>query len=130
MLNNFSIEWREKNNLGDLELDLLWNYVKNIKVGRVNFKQHYLAWVLAWITGVRPGSYTICSGYEKGALLADGTRRMTHETLLWSDCQFFRDDNGEIGIQITFRYSKGFRSPHTQKLVEGARTFTIFMLNG
>ncbi|KAK6429522.1 hypothetical protein LTR95_014330 [Oleoguttula sp. CCFEE 5521] len=130
LMYDFSSVWREKNNLTDLELNLFWDYINKVQDGRENWKQHYVAWVLVWISAVRPGSFTVCPGYEKGALRADGTKRTVDETLYFRDLQFFRTEDSGIGVKITFRYSKGFRNPASQKNVEGTRVVTIFPLNG
>lgn len=86
--------------------------------------------MLVFITSVRPGSFTICPGYEKGSFLADNeTRRSEDETLRWSDIDFFRVEGSGIGFKINFRYVKGARDPHVRKQISATRTFTIFPLN-
>jgi hypothetical protein len=34
-----------------------------------NWKQYFLAWGMTYVTGVRPGSTTVCPGYGEGAAL-------------------------------------------------------------
>lgn len=127
---NFETGFREKNELTDTELTLFWQEIQKIDSGTENWKQHYLAWLLVWVTSVRPGSFTTCYGYEKGSTISStGAVRLTDETLRWKDVRFFRYQ-GTIAFKITFRFVKGHRDPHRNKVVEGTRTFTIFAVNG
>ena len=114
-----------------MELDLFWKHIaEKFETGLENWKQHYVAWMLVFITSVRPGSFTTCPGYEQGAFLADGkTQRTQDETLRWSDVDFFRVEGGGIGFKINFQYVKGARNPHTRKPIPGNRIFTILPLN-
>ncbi|KAF2733772.1 hypothetical protein EJ04DRAFT_553107 [Polyplosphaeria fusca] len=64
---------REKNNLTDAELGLFFQEVMRTTHGVLNIKQHYVAWVLAYITGARPGSFTVSHGYKKATSWADQT---------------------------------------------------------
>jgi hypothetical protein len=62
----------DKHNLSDSELCLFYDAImkKTHGVGNIdNVKQHFVAWLLAYFTAVRPGSMTGCKGYEEGASL-------------------------------------------------------------
>jgi len=132
--NNFETGWREKNNLTDVELDLFWYQLQKksmVHTGVDNWKQHYVAWVLVWVTSQRPGSFTVAYGYEAGALITRGKFRKIAETLRWSDLAFFRmpvAEGGGIGVTITWRHQKGFRLPHKPKQTSGVKTFVILPL--
>lgn len=79
---NFETGFREKNELTDVELTLFWQHLQKIEIGTENWKQHYLAWILMWVTSVRPGSFTVCYGYEKGSTSSStGNIRSIDETL-------------------------------------------------
>lgn len=58
--------WK-KNNLSDTELVLIFRYIREQRNGVANLKQHWAAMLLDWLTGARPGSFTVCPGYQKGA---------------------------------------------------------------
>ncbi|EMC98256.1 hypothetical protein BAUCODRAFT_23062 [Baudoinia panamericana UAMH 10762] len=127
----FETEWREKTKLTVEELELFWNQISKFTTGRENWKQHYTIWILVFMTAVRPGSLTVCYGYEKGTLLAVGgnVTRESDETLRWSDIEFFRAPGG-LGLKIMFRYLKGYRDPQRKKqMVSGKRTFTFLPIN-
>lgn len=50
-----------------------------------------------YLTGIRPGSFTVSKGYEKGAPLGDGSMHRTEdETLRWSDVEFRRTERGLV----------------------------------
>jgi hypothetical protein len=55
-----SIEHRQKNNLGTLELQMFYDQIKLENRGLDNLKQHYVAWVLAFITGA-----STCACYKE-----------------------------------------------------------------
>lgn len=55
-----SIEHRQKNNLGTLELQMFYDQIKLENRGLDNLKQHYVAWVLAFITGA-----STCTCYKE-----------------------------------------------------------------
>ena len=121
---------REKCNLTDMELELLFRGVMGKSASTSNWKQHYLAWLLIWTCSVRPGSFTVCPGYERGASLgAEGFTRQEDETLRWSDVAFLRINDGVI-VQISFRYTKGQRNPYTRKLLFGNKKFTFLPSSG
>lgn len=128
---NFETSWLEKNDLTDAELELFWQQIRKLKTGRKNWQQHFIAWLLVWITSVRPGSFTVCYGYEQGSRKADGYVRAEAETLRWEDFEFMRLDpeaGGGICVKVTFRYLKSFRVPHQKKTIEGVRKFSIMPL--
>lgn len=117
----FELETRkyEKYNLTDSELSLFYDAILNSNEDVENLKQHFVAWLLAYFTAVRPGSMTVCKGYEKGASLGlseDRKTRPEHETLLWSDLKWVRYPHG-IGVNVTFRFLKNSRNAYTRKLV-------------
>jgi hypothetical protein len=129
---NFETGWREKKDLTTAELQLFWQHIQTLKIGRQNWHQHFIAWLLTLVTSARPGSYTVCPGYEKGSRIAKGFFRTEDETLRWSDCVFTRHEDSEgggISVTITFRYLKGFRVSHQQKQLSGIRVFRILPLS-
>jgi hypothetical protein len=134
-LYNFETGWLEKNNLTDAELTLFWKLIEKPKksmVGLDNWKQHYVAWMLIWVTSTRPGSITVGYGFEAGSLITKGKAREEDETLRWKDLEFFRipsESGGGIGVRGVFHFQKGFRVPHQQKQISGERRFTILPLN-
>lgn len=82
----FDLESRkyEKHNLTDSELSLFYDTILKSDTDVDNAKQHFVAWLLAYFTAVRPGSITVCKGYEKGASLRlqdDRKTRPDDETL-------------------------------------------------
>jgi hypothetical protein len=111
----------EKHNLTDSELSLFYDGILNSDEDVDNLKQHFVAWLLTYFTAVRPGSMTVCKGYEKGAsygLQDDRRTRPDDETLRWSDLKWVRYPHG-IGVNITFRFLKNARNPYSQKNVTG-----------
>ncbi|KAF7943856.1 uncharacterized protein EAE97_005926 [Botrytis byssoidea] len=113
-------ENRQKNNLGDTELEVMYNY--SIKQADSNLLQHYFAYLVTFITSVRPGSITVCPNYEankeKGILI--------DETLRWSDVEFYvYPGNRGIAVRIFFRFVKGYRDPHGKSRFDPQRTFTF-----
>jgi hypothetical protein len=60
-----------KNNLSDAELALIFRFIMEQDYGVANLKQHWAAMLLAWVTGARPGSFTVSQGYHKGASLGN-----------------------------------------------------------
>lgn len=123
---------RPKSELAATELELFYRQLSSLHSGVDNWKQHYAAWLLVYITGVRPGSFTVCPGYEKGATLgASGLTRPTDETLRWSDVNFFRFPDVEgIAVQVTFSYLKNQRDPFSSRLIEGKKKFTFIPTRG
>jgi hypothetical protein len=99
-------DWVSKNELTELELDLLWHHVE--QKGNDKIKQ-YLAWLLVYITLRRPGSLTVCDGYQEGAALPNTDHHEEDDTLRWSDLQFVSLGNGDVRVSIMFRFTKGFR---------------------
>jgi len=125
-------ESRPKNNLTDTELMLFYRQLFQFHQGMENWKQNYLAWVLVYTTGVRPGSFTVCQGYEKGADLGvNGLTRPEDETLRWKDVSFFRFPDVEgIAVRITFKYIKGHRDPFSNRSSDGRKMFTFLPTRG
>ncbi|CAN9083863.1 unnamed protein product [Alternaria alternata] len=115
-----------KYNLSDPELALIFRFIMQQDYGVANLKQHWAAMLLAWITGSRPGSFTVSHGYSKGTSLGvAGKFRETDETMRWSDLKFVRMPLG-IACQVTFRFHKGYRNPHKEKAaIDSSRTFTL-----
>lgn len=62
-----------KNNLSDPELALIFRYIMEQDYGVANLKQHWAAMLLAWVTGARPGSFTVSKGYRKGTSLGNAS---------------------------------------------------------
>jgi hypothetical protein len=60
-----------KYNLSDPELALIFRFIMQQDYGVANLKQHWAAMLLAWITGSRPGSFTVSHGYSKGTSLGN-----------------------------------------------------------
>ncbi|KAI8937069.1 hypothetical protein NX059_006288 [Plenodomus lindquistii] len=114
---------REKLLLTDEELSMLYRVIMSSQRGVDNSKQHFAAWLLAWTTGVRPGSITVTKGYGKGDTLSTGAVRTTDETLRWSDVQFFKNEDGRVCFRITFRFMKGNRDAYTEQFAERQKTF-------
>jgi hypothetical protein len=134
LMYDFETGWLEKNNLTDAELTLFWAAIEKPKKSMVNlenYKQHYVAWLLMWVTSTRPGAITVGYGFEAGSLIAQGKKRGDDETMRWKDLEFFRlpeEAGGGIGIKGLFRFQKGFRVPHQQKQIVGERKFSVFPL--
>jgi hypothetical protein len=131
---NFETGWLEKNNLTDAELDLFWYQLQRKSMANMNiedWRQHFVAWVLVWVTSMRPGSFTVADGYEAGALITVGRFQEVSETLRWRDLVFFRvpeAKGGGIGVRITWLYMKGYRNPHKPQQTGGVRKHTILPL--
>jgi len=123
---------REKNLLGAPELQIMYRQLFRLQAGLDNWKQHYAAWLLVYVCGVRPGSITVCPGYEAGAEMGvPGMFREQDETLRWNDVTFFRLDGVEgIAVSIHFKYVKGQRNPHTQALIPEKKVFTFIPTRG
>lgn len=131
----FETAWLKKNNLTDAELSLFWAVIEKPQASMTNlenWKQHYVAWVMMWVTSARPGSLTVGYGYEAGSPIAQDQLRSDDETLRWKDLEFFRvpsESGGGIGIKGIFRWQKGLRIPHQQKRKSPDRRFTILPLH-
>lgn len=123
---------RPKNNLTDVELSLFYRQLFKLHQGAENWKQHYAAWVLIYITSTRPGSFTVAQGYEAGASLgASKLKRSVDETMRWSDVVFVRmPETTGISARVTFRYLKMQRNPYTSRPVIGQKTFTFLPTRG
>jgi hypothetical protein len=122
-LERFNLETRsyDKDEIADSELALILETVKSLHTspGFDNIRQHYTAWVLSYITAVRPGSITVVGGFEQGAPMssAQGSAVYKEEpTLTRSDVEFQRFPSG-IGCTITFRFLKGHRGPNKRTFV-------------
>ncbi|SMR54218.1 unnamed protein product [Zymoseptoria tritici ST99CH_1A5] len=102
--------------LGAPFLTLAYRQLLKAQTSVENIKQHYLVWGLACITGVRPGSMTVCPGYGQGASLGlTGVTRDEDGAMRWKDFEFIQL-NGIAGItvKVTFKYMKGHRDPYAQ----------------
>lgn len=118
---------RAKNNLGEVELELFFDRIMQESSGVAVWKQHYLAWVIAFITGARPGSFTVTQGYQRGAVVGGAvsaearlpTRQESH-TLRLKDLEFSRHKDG-IACTLTFRFSKGHQDPYRQIYIQSER---------
>jgi hypothetical protein len=121
----------EKNSLSDLELGLIFQQIMQEEYSVPNFKQHYAAMLLAWTTAARPGTFTVCRGYEKGAETGvEGILLQKDETLYWKDVKFFRFD-GAIAASTTFRFHKGYRNLYAADgMIDGARVFKFMPTRG
>ena len=79
----------DKYKLTDSELSLFYEAIMEKTDEDIdNTKQHFVAWLLAYFTAVRPGSITVCKGYEKDASSGsydDGKIYPEDVTLRWSD---------------------------------------------
>ena len=99
----------DKYKLTDSELSLFYEAIMEKTDEDIdNTKQHFIAWLLAYFTAVRPGSITVCKGYEKDASSGsydDGKIRPEDVTLRWSDLKWVRYPHG-IGVSFTFRFLK------------------------
>ncbi|KAJ4305039.1 hypothetical protein N0V90_000568 [Kalmusia sp. IMI 367209] len=140
LVNDFNLLWqkwheecavREKNNLSDGELVLIFRYIMEQRYGIANLKQHWAAMLLVWLTAARPGSITVAAGYQKGASLDVPDKvRAVNETLRWSDVEFLHMKGG-IAVRVTFRYHKGYRDPNKEKATADAwRTFLFLPSQG
>ncbi|KAK6431995.1 hypothetical protein LTR95_011842 [Oleoguttula sp. CCFEE 5521] len=123
---------RTKNNLGSAEIDI---FFRQLFVGLQqveNWKQHYAAWLLVFMASPRPGSFTVCPGYEAGASLGvSGLTRPIDETLRWGDISFFQHESFDgIAVTVPFKYTKNQRNPHTKKMIEATKTFTFLPTRG
>lgn len=125
-MQGFEKGFMEKNQLGEAELTLFYRTLPHLQRGRELWKQSYLSWLLVFMCGVRPGSYTVSKGYEKDARIGDGSvLREEDETLRWSDCEFRRVESG-VAVKVTFQHLKGNRNPHTQRPIDAQKTWTFF----
>lgn len=120
-----SQEAREKNLLTSSELDLFYQQIMH-EIRRIPAWKHcYAAFLLAYMTAVRPGSFVVTKGYTSGTRLGGaggaGMKRAETHTLFWKDVSWLRMRNG-IACKITFRYSKGHQDPYRQQYIEGARS--------
>jgi hypothetical protein len=75
------------------------------------------------VTAVRPGSFTVCPGYEAGSIVRrlddlNAILRKEDETLRRKDVDFVRYDHG-IGANITYHYMNNHRNPYARRLVDG-----------
>ncbi|KAI4632839.1 hypothetical protein J4E80_000197 [Alternaria sp. BMP 0032] len=118
---------REKNELGGFELGLMYMEAMALQEGVLQTKQHYLAWVLAYITGARPGTFTVGTGYHKGAPLGGAmshtmpTRAVSH-TLRWADIKFEKFEQ-EYCCILTFCFLKGSHDKYKEDNLDGSREF-------
>jgi hypothetical protein len=124
---SLSTNCREKNELGEFELGLMFAEVISIQYGVLNTKQHYAAWVVSYITSARPGSITVGTGYHKGAPLggamsANMPTRTESLTLRWADVRFEKFEQ-EYCCIVTFRFLKGHQDPHRDSSVPSEREF-------
>lgn len=107
----------DRHKLTDSELSLFYEaIIENADEDIDNTKQHFVAWLLAYFTAVRPGSMTVCNDYGKGARFGsidNGKERPADETLRWSDLKWVRYPRG-IGVNITFRFLKSQRDPYSE----------------
>lgn len=118
---------REKNELGEFELGLMYMEVMALQEGVLHTKQHYLAWVVACITGARPGAFTVGTGYRKGALLGGAMSHTTRarafcHTLRWADIKFKKFEQ-EYCCILTFRFLKGSHDKYKPGNLDGSREF-------
>ncbi|KAF2279952.1 uncharacterized protein EI97DRAFT_477460 [Westerdykella ornata] len=129
--NSLNTAKRLKFELTDCELTLFWEELdkKAQKPGFLNWYQHYVAWILAYITGSRPGSFTVAPGYSKGSKVGYDGVRPEDETLRWRDIHFRRFEGG-IGATVTFHFLKGQRNPYTRNMLYGSRDFTFIPTTG
>jgi hypothetical protein len=129
-----STRFHEKNNLTDTELAIMFRHITIQDHGIDNLKQHYAAWLLAFITGARPGSFTVGGGYHRDApigssILPNFPTRPTDETMRWKDIEFLRMPGG-IAAKLTFRYVKGHRNPYSNSYIAGQRDFLFVPTQG
>jgi hypothetical protein len=117
---DLSVAFRPKNNLGDLELAMFFSTIRRETVGVDNWQQHFVAWILSYITAARPGSFTVGPGYKKGASLGLQTTkvRVEDETLRWQHCQWFYIGDS-IGVRVRSHFTKGYRNPHSSSNRDG-----------
>ncbi|KAF2002156.1 hypothetical protein P154DRAFT_574468 [Amniculicola lignicola CBS 123094] len=118
--------WK-KVNLSDVELVIIFKFIMEQQHGVANYKQHWAAMLLVWLTAARPGTIVVGEGYQKGASLGrpDKTRPVD-ETLRWSDVDFIHMMGG-IAVRITFRYNKGYRNPHQEGAPVSANVSRTFL---
>jgi hypothetical protein len=128
---DLSVAFRPKNDLGDLELAMFYSTIRRETVGVDNWQQHFVAWMLSYITAARPGSFTVGPGYEKGASLGlqQTTKvRAEDETLRWQHCQWFYTGDS-IGVPVRFYFIKGYRNPHSSSNRDGMFCFNALTLS-
>ena len=129
---DFETGWREENYLTDAELNLFWDQLSKKPMANVeNWKQHFVAWLLVWVTSSRPSSFTPAYGYEAGSSVATGIYRNMADTLRWRDLSFVRVPESEgdgNAVKEIWRHQKGFRVPHKQQQTSGNQKFNIMPL--
>ena len=129
---DFETGWREENYLTDAELNLFWDQLSKKPMANVeNWKQHFVAWLLVWVTSSRPSSFTPAYGYEAGSSVATGIYRNMAYTLRWRDLSFVRVPESEgdgNAVKEIWRHQKGFRVPHKQQQTSGNQKFNIMPL--
>lgn len=91
----------EKEYFGLPELRLLFATVTDM-VAKVDwYKQHYVAWAMSFICGMRPGSLAVSTGYPK------------EQCLRWKDITIYRNLQGKgLFLLIHCRWMKGGRDPY------------------
>ncbi|KAJ3136141.1 hypothetical protein HK101_004052 [Irineochytrium annulatum] len=99
---------RERNFFGEPELRLLFDHIFN-KTERVDwFKQHYVAWVMSFMCGIRPGTITYSKGCHPadrpGAAVNTKGDDMVDQTLTWNDIEFRRIRESESGVKVTINF--------------------------
>lgn len=91
----------EKEYFGLPELRLLFATVTDM-VAKVDwYKQHYVAWAMSFICGMRPGLLAVSTGYPK------------EQCLRWKDITIYRNLQGKgLFLLIHCRWMKGSRDPY------------------
>jgi len=56
----------KRNDLGDIELRLMFQRLSGMDISVENWKQQYIAWLIVHLCAVRPGSFTFCPSYRQG----------------------------------------------------------------
>lgn len=122
-----STSFREKCNLTDVELSMIFQHIMQQAYGVANYKQHYIAMLLAWTTSTRPESFTVSKRYHQGASIGiEGTVRAVAQTLYWKAVVFRRLIDGTVTVRVTLRYNKGYRNAYAQGAYsDPSKTFTF-----
>lgn len=101
--------------LGKEELIQIIDYDITNNIYATIAKQHYLAWIVGLVCGIRPGTIAVTQ-----------SRAGSGQCLRWGDVTIYRDDanrtpTGTFTVQFTFRWLKGNRGDRDPDLGSTAR---------
>lgn len=115
--------YQECKELSAFELQQFCQEIHKLHPRVDDWKQHYLAWLLVHVTGVRPGCLTVTEEDEaKDTIDLDSTV----QTLRWKDIEFFELDEADgICVCVKFKFDKHARDSVTGEHVTSHKFFTF-----